>query len=93
MYISDIGDGICSNLRLFADDGLLYLVIETPNDAAQLQNDLDNLSQWAAKWQMSFNNDRCKVLTVTTKRNPIQHPYEINSKTIEQKVIRTSVLS
>ena len=54
IYIIDIGDGIYSNLRLFAHDSLLYLVIDTPNDAAQLQNDKttwDKLSQWAAKWQ------------------------------------------
>ena len=39
IYIIDIGDGIYSNLRLFAHDSLLYLATETPNDAAQLQND------------------------------------------------------
>ena len=54
IYIIDIGDGIYSNLRLFAHDSLLYLVIDTPNDPAQLQNDKttwDKLSEWAAKWQ------------------------------------------
>lgn len=45
IYIIDIGDGIYSNLRLFTHDSLLYLAIETPNDATKRLQ--DKLSQWA----------------------------------------------
>ena len=36
--------------RLFADDTLLYRVVETIADQVQLQQDLRNLEHWAAEW-------------------------------------------
>ena len=44
MYINDIGLNIHSEIRLFADDILLYQPIRTPNDHLQLQGDLDTLT-------------------------------------------------
>ena len=39
----------CNNFcRLFADDTLLYRLVETVADQSQLQQDLGNLEQWAA---------------------------------------------
>ena len=55
LYINDIADGLSSPLRLFADDCLLYRTINSEEDAIQLQNDLDQLSTWANKWQLRFN--------------------------------------
>ena len=40
-------ENISSQLRLFADDCLLYSVIKTEQDSSLLQKDLDGLSQWA----------------------------------------------
>ena len=47
IYINDITENISSQLRLFADDCLLYCVIKTEQDSFLLQKDLDALSQWA----------------------------------------------
>ena len=33
---------------------LLYWQVNTPNDAAILQQDLHDLEQWAEKWLMKF---------------------------------------
>ena len=44
-----------SPLHLFADDCLLYRVINTEQDALQLQHDLNTLSSWAEIWQSKFN--------------------------------------
>ena len=44
IYINDIGEHITSNLRLFADDSLLYCAIDIPQDCLALQEDLDKLS-------------------------------------------------
>ena len=82
IYIIDIGDGIYSNLRLFAHDSLLYLATETPNDAAQLQNDFrTNCHSGQPNGRLSFNTDKCKVLTVRPgNRTQFSIQYEINSK-------------
>ena len=47
IYINDITEDISSQLRLFADDCLLYLPIKSEQDSILLQRDLDTLSQWA----------------------------------------------
>uniref|UniRef100_A0A803K3Y4 Reverse transcriptase domain-containing protein n=1 Tax=Xenopus tropicalis TaxID=8364 RepID=A0A803K3Y4_XENTR len=36
-------------------------------DVASLQQDLDQLKIWAAKWQMRFNVDKCKVMHLGCK--------------------------
>ena len=42
-------------LHLFADDCLLYRVINAEQDTFPLQQDLDLLSNWAETWQLKFN--------------------------------------
>ncbi|KAK2568354.1 RNA-directed DNA polymerase from mobile element jockey [Acropora cervicornis] len=83
IYINDIGEHITSNLRLFADDSLLYCAIDIPQDCLALQEDLDKLSQWSYKWQMSFNVSKCKSLSITRKRNPYLHQYTMNGQELE----------
>ena len=46
MYINDIGLSIHSEIRLFADDILLYHPIRTPDDHAYLQEDLNTLTKY-----------------------------------------------
>ena len=48
LYINDITDSIYSNIRLFADDSILYREIQTSKDHNILQTDLNKLSEWAA---------------------------------------------
>ena len=85
IYINDIADNISSetSIRLFADDCLLYRVIKSFSDTVTLQNDLTSLSNWAIKWQMSFNISKCKTLRITTKRNPIIQPYTMAGDELE----------
>ena len=52
IYINDIDENISSQIKLFADDCLLYRVIKTEQDTVSLQRDLDTLSHWALVWQM-----------------------------------------
>jgi len=47
--------------RLFADDTVLYRLVDTIADQTQLQQDLWNLEHWAAEWGMVFNPSKCHV--------------------------------
>jgi hypothetical protein len=58
-FINDLPEYVTSNVRLFADDCLLYRVINNNNDQHQLQNDLQQLEIWEKKLQMQFNADKC----------------------------------
>ena len=45
-FVNDIPDCISSNIRLYADDILLYRTINVMDDCVQLQDDLNALQQW-----------------------------------------------
>ena len=46
LYINDLPNNLTSNVRLFADDCLLYQPIKSDNDIFLLQNDLIKLEEW-----------------------------------------------
>ena len=75
LYINDIVNDIGSNIRLFADDTSLFIIVENPvTAAASLNTDLDRISQWAATWLVSFNPSKTESLLVSRKINKHHHP-------------------
>ena len=75
LYINDIVTDIGSNIRLFADDTSLYIVVDDPSDAANcLNTDFDKISRWAATWLVSFNPAKTESLLISRKLNRPQHP-------------------
>ena len=55
LYINDLPNNLTSNVRLFADDCLLYQPVKSDNDTSLLQNDLIKLEEWQNTWLMEFN--------------------------------------
>ena len=50
MFINDIVKEIHSNIRLFADDTSLYIIVDFPDSAAQILNvDLERIYEWAVQ--------------------------------------------
>ena len=89
LYINDLPESVSSKSRLFADDCLLYRTIKCREDTSQLQQDLNNLQEWENTWQMSFNPDKCEVLRVCNKRNPIVVNYRIHeTNLLSQKTVK-----
>ena len=58
VYINDLPGMVSSTTRLFADDCLVNRTISSEEDAAALQDDLDQLQKWEQDWQMKFNPDK-----------------------------------
>ena len=85
IYINDIVDNVKSNVRLFADDTLIYRKIQTTEDSSILQRDLDVISKWCKDWQLGLNIDKCVAMSMT--RSPIRHssqsPYRISGAVLE----------
>jgi len=77
IYINDIVSNIQSEIRLFADDILLYRSINTPRDHDVLQEDLDTLIKWSNDWMMEFNISKCNVMQVTTNQNVSSFSYKM----------------
>ena len=87
-YINDRPDSLKSRARLFAEDTIVYLTINTPSDPEILQADLHKLEEWESNWSMEFNLDKCEVIRITGKKNPIMYPYKLHNT--ELKSVETA---
>ena len=74
-FINDLPDVTSSPVRLFADDAVVYRKISSEADNNILQQDLNNLAAWEAKWQMAFHPKKCVVLHITRSQSPSHHSY------------------
>ena len=79
MYINDMPETINSNIRLFADDTIMYLTITNQSDCLDLQNDLSKLEAWESEWLMAFNPEKCEVIRITKKHSPIIFDYKLHN--------------
>ena len=82
IYINDLPEYVTSNARLFADDCLLYRVINN-NDQHLLQNDQQQLEIWEKKWQMQFNADKCFTIHLTKKRKTAEFNYTLHNHILD----------
>ena len=80
IFINDLPDNLSSstNSALYANDSKLYSEIRSVDNCQSLQEDLTMLENWCTKLRMNFNAGKCKVLTVTRKRKPINFPYFVH---------------
>ena len=71
--INDLTDNLKCNVKLFADDTLLFNIVHNPDQAASdMNHDLDIIKSWAHNWHMLFNPDPTKqAVEVTFSRKKI----------------------
>ena len=63
-HINDLPSAVRSQVRLFADDCLLYREIHSRQDHIILQQDLQQLEIWAGQWEMKFNARKCYTMSL-----------------------------
>ena len=59
----------------FGDDTKLCHRAKNPDDTMELQEDINKLVEWANKWQMIFNVDKCSVMHIG--HNNMQSSYNM----------------
>ena len=79
--IHSLPDEIRSTVKVYADDTKVYRPITNPQDAEQLQEDLDRLVSWSNIWQLPFNIEKCKVMHIGNT-NP-KFEYSMASQKLE----------
>ena len=71
LYINDLPLEVISPISLFADDSKIFTRITAEKNKKEasnfseseiLQKDLHNVREWAEKWKMAFNLDKCKIM-------------------------------
>ena len=100
IFINDLPLGVISPVSLFADDSKVYsMIISKKNSLIRkksdnnfkgnevLQNDLNSIRDWASRWKMEFNVDKCKIMHMG-RSNP-KHNYSMDgaelTKTVKEK--------
>ena len=83
IYINDLPEEFCCQVRLLADDTALYLTLESEDDSSTLQNDLNILSAWETRWDMGFNPSKCQVVNVTGSKKPVNRDYILHGQVLE----------
>ena len=79
LYINDMPAIVHADTRcrLFADDSLLYRVVNSITDQIQLQEDLRKLEKWASEWGMIFNPSKCYIMSISKGSNHLPYMYEL----------------
>jgi hypothetical protein len=67
-YVNDIWRNIECNVRLFADDSIIYRRIYDNRDVDKLQADLHKLGEWALGNEMKINSGKGKSVGFTKAR-------------------------
>ena len=93
LYINDLPLFVSSHVKLYADDTLIYKIINSAEEITILQRDLNTLSEWANKWLMSFNPSKCVHLTITRKTNPLKSSYSICGSVNSAKYLGVTITS
>ena len=90
IYINDLERNINSNVSVFADDTMLFSIVNYPIiPANELNQDLKVINQWAYQWKTEFNPDPNKQATellFSCKKNSPNHPSLFFNGTVVPKV-------
>ena len=71
IYINDLVTSVSNdiNIKLFADDTLLYFAGNDHNISSKLLNDnLKKIQKWADQWLVTFNPMKTELLNISNKR-------------------------
>ena len=82
-YINDLPEQVKSQVRLFADETVVYITMDKQDSPAVLQGVLKQLELWETLWDMEFNPGKCQVIHVTTSRYPLRTDYVLHGQVLE----------
>ena len=82
IFINDLPEVVESMCHLFADDAKVFSSVSSSEDNTRIQGDVDKLTEWARKWQLPFNVDKCKSLHIG--KNNRKYIYAMNGRELEQ---------
>ena len=83
-HINDLPNSVTSQVRLFADDCLLYRPIKSIDDQILLQQDLKSLEAWARDWGMRFNATKCYLMPIARSKTPHHFRYSLDNHILDQ---------
>lgn len=81
IYINDIQSCVQPHIqmRLFADDCVVYTTVNTREDQVKLNDSLAAIQNWCDIWGMKLNATKTTCISFTHKKNALQFTYTINN--------------
>ena len=77
IFINDLPNSIKNHCMMFADDTKIF-----GNPGSSLQLDINRADEWAQKWKMKFNVNKCKVLHFNMGENNHYDYYMVDQHTM-----------
>lgn len=84
LFTADLCGLIQSEKLFFADDLKIFRAILSRIDCCIIQRDLDTIVKWCHANGMEVNADKCKCISFSRSRSPMQQNYEMASQTLER---------
>lgn len=84
LYINDLPSSIPVNIRLYADDCVLYQTINSPKDHILLNDSFDYFCQWCKTWQMTINFKKSVYMSFCRRLFPSTFSYAFNGCALER---------
>ncbi len=78
IYINDINVGLNNFIGKFADDTKIGNSVISDRVKQSLNDDLNKISAWSARWEMPFNVKKCRILQVGTRK--LKYDYEMSGE-------------
>lgn len=82
IFVNDIFSNVPVQIKMFADDCILYHEIHSKADQSLLNKALTKIDEWCSTWQMTINVRKTVCMSLTRKRNPFQSSYFIKGECI-----------
>jgi hypothetical protein len=84
IFINDLPESVKTQIRLFADDCIVYNEICNDSDCANLQKDLNAVHSWCIANEMKLNSDKSQLIRFSRKRTPVLFDYRINDAALAE---------
>ena len=86
IFINDLPDVAIGDVftSLYADDTKAYRNINTIEDCMSMQKTLTNMDTWTQHNNIRFNASKCKALTITRKKSPLNFIYKLDNVELER---------
>ena len=75
IFINDLDVDIDCGIKKFADDTKIYSKVNNQQERGNLQSNINALCNWANKWDMEFNVDKCKCMKLGRRDNNDNYTY------------------
>lgn len=86
IYVNDIVSVVDPgvNIRLFADDCVLFKDVLCTNDQLALNSSLNSIQDWCYQWKMKLNLEKTVFFRITNKKKYLSFQYKIKDYNVSE---------